>query len=341
MPPEYLTVCGLSRQVIFYVFTELNLRLPLNFDRTGLVPHVPKPTDADSMPPPPVPVSPTHLRHALPPRPPAITTAPIGQVSPDAIALQDMERQRREELLARKRAVQATRKKLQPPTSPGASSIASSRYSPERAIQDVDMMSAQSESVDDFLKTIHPHEHSRLESDHPMDVDEIPGLDTAEPTPPPDVVPLRSPTLGQVTTPSSPLATTPQDRPTFVDYQGPQRRRPTAADFVDMEATKHNGPTERRVPRTLQRKKNGSFAGVGKVRRLVIDLSDSDGETDGDYQMVDPSEDSSSSSTPNISDKYPRTQSPAVLAEKEREIARIRQLIAEKELIKLNVGSSL
>ena len=36
--PEYLAETGLSRQVIFYVFTELRLRLPRNLDPTGLIP---------------------------------------------------------------------------------------------------------------------------------------------------------------------------------------------------------------------------------------------------------------------------------------------------------------
>lgn len=36
--PEYLTDTGLSREVIFYVFTELRLRLPRNLDPTGLIP---------------------------------------------------------------------------------------------------------------------------------------------------------------------------------------------------------------------------------------------------------------------------------------------------------------
>lgn len=36
--PEYLVETGLSREVIFYVFTELRLRLPRNLDPTGLIP---------------------------------------------------------------------------------------------------------------------------------------------------------------------------------------------------------------------------------------------------------------------------------------------------------------
>lgn len=36
--PEYIADTGVSREVIFYVFTELHLRLPRNLDTTGLVP---------------------------------------------------------------------------------------------------------------------------------------------------------------------------------------------------------------------------------------------------------------------------------------------------------------
>lgn len=44
VPPEYLATIGVSREIIFYVFTELHLRLPTNLDITGLVPfHQPPP----------------------------------------------------------------------------------------------------------------------------------------------------------------------------------------------------------------------------------------------------------------------------------------------------------
>lgn len=39
VPPEYLVDCNLSRHVVFYVFTELNLRMPTNLDTTGLFPY--------------------------------------------------------------------------------------------------------------------------------------------------------------------------------------------------------------------------------------------------------------------------------------------------------------
>jgi len=43
VPPEYLIDCGLSREIIYYVFTELNLRLPNNLDIVGIPPYPPPP----------------------------------------------------------------------------------------------------------------------------------------------------------------------------------------------------------------------------------------------------------------------------------------------------------
>jgi hypothetical protein len=43
VPPEYLIDCGLSREIIYYVFTELNLRLPNNLDIAGIPPYPPPP----------------------------------------------------------------------------------------------------------------------------------------------------------------------------------------------------------------------------------------------------------------------------------------------------------
>jgi hypothetical protein len=43
VPPEYLIDCGHSREIIYYVFTELNLRLPSNLDTAGISPYPPPP----------------------------------------------------------------------------------------------------------------------------------------------------------------------------------------------------------------------------------------------------------------------------------------------------------
>lgn len=50
VPPDYLVSCGVSREIMFYVFTELNLRLPPNFDASGITPYPPVPTDFNTTP---------------------------------------------------------------------------------------------------------------------------------------------------------------------------------------------------------------------------------------------------------------------------------------------------
>ncbi|KAF8842143.1 hypothetical protein BDN67DRAFT_409177 [Paxillus ammoniavirescens] len=177
VPPEYLLECNLSRQVIFYVFTELNLRLPSNLDITGLIPY-PTPEMLALMPVPPS-LSPHSLHSssaAMPPpsviparaslagrmsvehidtdtpspdRSPYIKAEPSSPSTTDLpTSLHMIEQQRRQELLARK-AVIASRKARQ---SDSAGLTAPSKD------EDVDMAAPQ--SVDDFLKTIEPVPHS-------------------------------------------------------------------------------------------------------------------------------------------------------------------------------------
>ncbi len=377
IPPTYLVDCGLSREIVYYVFNELNLRLPDNFDTNGLISYLPPPfyhsdvaqEPSSSMPPPPVPSGLQY--HNLPSRPlklsdvqspgpnSALPSSLISTNSPPASELSpvtnlhDMERQRRQELLARK-AVQASRKaKPPPPPSPSNSSIASSRYvSPEQPPQDVEMAT---ETVDDFLKTLEPAEGEA------MDVDEIPGLGRSHPVSKNTsishqqsfmvgrvVLPLSSLTPMNAEQPSSSNSSTPTPTPlqkstsmSSLDGQ-PTRRRPVAADFVDMDGSSRNGNGlangRSHPPHNLRRKMGTGFANVSKMRRLVIDLSDSEGEGDEDYVMGEAGE--YTSSTPTYlptslfgakASRGPRTQSPAILMEKEMEIARMRQLIADKE----------
>ncbi|KZT09380.1 uncharacterized protein LAESUDRAFT_756996 [Laetiporus sulphureus 93-53] len=209
VPPEFLVSCGVSREIVFYVFSELNLRLPSNLDLTGVVPMLP---------------------HGLPDMAQSVSTATQGQQSvprtvplespasqalsasappfvPDASALRlpsspdllDMEQQRRQELLARK-AVLASRKAKQQAVSasPTTSSPVATPATPA-AIErkDVEMASAvPTTTVDDFLKSIEPVSEpdkgkgkastaapappSRTSTFDEMDVDEpIPGLSGA------------------------------------------------------------------------------------------------------------------------------------------------------------------
>ncbi|KAF7346436.1 MADS-box domain-containing protein [Mycena sanguinolenta] len=139
VPPDYLVDCNLSREIVYYVFSELNLRLPKNLDITDLVPYTP--AHMAFLPPKPLagstPVSapaPGQQRSTAPSTPPPTssspTVSPANQNSSAPGSLHDMERQRRQELLARK-AVQASRK-VKPPSA--ASSTASSSHAPPRPL---------------------------------------------------------------------------------------------------------------------------------------------------------------------------------------------------------------
>ncbi|KAI5989074.1 hypothetical protein EDD15DRAFT_2171747, partial [Pisolithus albus] len=201
VPPEYLVEHGISRHIIYYVFTELNLRLPDNLDVSDLVPYPtpemlerltisPSPTtwsfrasSAAAMPPPPV--IPTRdsltdvadradvLMSSSPSRSPQVKAEPSSP-SPTDLSLHAIEQQRRQELLARKAAIASQRAR---------------QGDREVAIQPggtLGLASVPSQSVDDFLKTIEPnHADSsnkgdrksvnlsrKLKSDESMDVDE-------------------------------------------------------------------------------------------------------------------------------------------------------------------------
>ena len=172
VPPEYLLECGLSRHVIFYVFSELNLRLPSNLDTSGLIPY-PTPemlalipispslstrslhSSSSTMPPPstiPARVSLTErmsidTRMSSPDSSPYIKAEPSSPSSIDlsnSRSLLAIEQQRRQELLARKAAI-ASRKARQDPLG---------SVTPSGDQDDISAVPAQ--SVDDFLRTIEP-----------------------------------------------------------------------------------------------------------------------------------------------------------------------------------------
>lgn len=174
--PEYLVDCGPSRHVVFYVFTELNLRMPANLDTTGLIPYptpemmslVPaSPTQShvstsSAMPPPTT--IPSHREFSSPivtsghtPDRPAKLAARLGlripsvgdptnikvePTSPSSQSLHMIEQQRRQELFARKAGVS---RKADQSYSPGGPS----------SIRDVEKAHvAATETVEDFLKSI-------------------------------------------------------------------------------------------------------------------------------------------------------------------------------------------
>ena len=180
VPPEYLMECGLSRHVIFYVFSELNLRLPSNLDTSGLIPY-PTPeilalipvspslslrslrSSTSTMPPPSAIPARASLAERMSmeridtrmssPEPfPYIKAEPSSPSSVDlssSHSLLVIEQQRRQELLARK-AVIASRK-VRPSEPPG--------FAAPPKDQDIYMSAVPAQSVDDFLKTIEPTPH--------------------------------------------------------------------------------------------------------------------------------------------------------------------------------------
>ncbi|KAJ7761581.1 hypothetical protein DFH07DRAFT_815476 [Mycena maculata] len=424
VPPDYLIDCGLSHQIVYYVFSELNLRLPSNLKMAGLIPYTPTHVALYSRPlsetplsaRPEIPASsrPLHGHPSLPPKPltgpdapiasgpspvqrsagspPPPSSPPIPTTSTNG-TLHDMERQRRQELLARK-AVQASRK-VKPPSD--ASSTASSSYVPADPSgvqdQDVEMTPAiATEAVDDFLKTIGeksvtPEALTQPESTDTMDIDEIPGLGGSMSS----YRSTSSSVYGTVNDSHSQMATyTDQvvispgetsfsaapnhslsqsdpppssgesDSTTFglepasydeqlSHHQALQRRgskRPTAADFVDFDPSSRNGHNHGSLPNPLRRK-TASFASVSGHRKLVIDLSDSEGDGE-DYVVHDGAdwEGGSGYSSPapgrypappisagsgRATPPYPGSMTPAVLMAKEDEIRKMREMIAQRE----------
>ncbi|KAI0357433.1 hypothetical protein OH77DRAFT_1398850 [Trametes cingulata] len=428
VPPEYLVNCGLSREMVYYVFVELNLRLPANLDTTGLPPvplpsasQVPQPSKRaslshPSLPPKPQPSTEVSSLASSAPRSLSATAVPFIPSGSDAtsssaassasVTLNDMEQQRRQELLARK-AVLASRKSKQKGTASSPHTAAGHSTAKEDRTAAV-----PPKLVDDFLQSIEPPASTGLRSNgsesltngsshrppsrglYDMDIDDVPGLTSRhEPIteytplrrpPPPPPPPKPAPILA---TPPSPVAprsavSSASDRsyppsstfsfsgtslsyggdddmdvvpglfqtPTPPDDDKPSQtrrgtKRPVAADFVDMEPGPSKG--QGRGPpdffRANIRRKTAGFAGLTQ-RRCVIDLSDS--EDDGmDYmkQVAVPSRTDSrgpKAATPQTTAApTPRQHSPAVtpaiapsiLQEKEEEIRRMRELIAQRE----------
>ncbi|KAI9059302.1 hypothetical protein FKP32DRAFT_1614349 [Trametes sanguinea] len=211
VPPEYLVSCGLSREIVFYVFVELNLRLPSNLDTTGLPPiPIPPASQASSstvLSPQPtqshpgLPLKPSTQADttsgAVPPEPrPLSATAPPfvpgavdlngSSAGPSSASLHDMEQQRRQELLARK-AVLASRKLKKALSSSHAASKHSS------TVGRVANGTIPTKAVDDFLQSIEPATEApptrttiSPPSMYDMDVDDGPITEyTPLPRPPP------------------------------------------------------------------------------------------------------------------------------------------------------------
>jgi hypothetical protein len=380
--PEYLVDCGLSREIVYYVFKELNLRLPTNLDTTGIVEYPPFPHWLLSAPASPghgqssmaslqhAPDSPGTPRHPGPPNvdnkrshgvmsassqdstmmprrsTPSLSPPPAAPVVATNSSLHDMEQQKRQVLLARK-AVQASRR---PKEGPNASSTAESQD------QDVEMaMHVPEESVEDFLKSIGPVQSN--DGDQQSDGDDGLGRSTVEPMD----VDVEESTPGFVVSLGHEVASVDTDHtetavplePLGSSSQGFSRRgtkRPVASDFVDFESAPHVGNGNESEGLPVTRRKAGSFASVSGMRRCVIDLSDSEDDGGGgpgvvgengtgvDYDRGWRGEGSNNGwATPpsvNLGGRVGAI-SPAALVEKEEEIRKMRELIAQRERSRL------
>lgn len=130
-------------------------------------------------------------------------------------------------------------------------------------------------------------------------------------------------------------------------------KRPVASDFVDLDPTPQSGSVTPSAQQSVLRKPRpfNSFAALSTMRRCVIDISDSEDDEDESSSTTEfdrlstmrrltlrPSPSSNvgpprlQKDTPTaVSTTRTTVPSPAMLAEKEREIQRMRELIAKRE----------
>jgi hypothetical protein len=395
--PESLMLCGVTRELIYFTFTELRLRLPAGFDTAGIPQYSPEFLQSlfESQMPVKTPdsVNSTSLMEPqqvqrtdkqIDASSGSTSTAPTIPVS-GSPSLLDIEQQRRCELLARK-AVIASRKGKQPQNSALHTPSPQPTNSPlsNTPSNDVDMSSAEvtpAATVDDFLNSIGPSKPTTAHKPPPppvksesngMDIDEIPGLGgvwvseefdppVAEPTPvpvptdtpPPATLPPDTPS--SIGTPTGPLSSGESTPPLPGDSTAPQRmgaKRPVAADFVDAEKFQShvyypsfpNGQPPTHPSYTNRRP--GGFASITSARRCVINLSDSEDE---EYSEDAPPQsrsfplsrhaslnsqftvNGSFTSISTTSSTGVSSLSSVTLFEKELEIKRMREMIAQKE----------
>ena len=330
VPPEFLVDCGLTKALVFYVFTELNLRLPDNFDSSGIISYNPESFSQRQqsvlMPPPPLPENNRTIdttvevtpRVSTPPLQPSTTAS---WDSPSNADLHDMERQRRQELLARK-AVQASRRlkrstSVEPPLSISHSDSSSSDPPMGTVIS--------TEVIDDFLNSIGPvrdAEHLNgvlppLSDEDDAQIIVVPrqspnsaGLSTSdlsisplspvETHGPPPLTTEPPPTSGDPVASVTSIFSQLSEARFAIDSTSPlspppsthSRRgvRPVASDFVDFDpASGGDGSKSRLEPPAFSsgiiRRLNlaANFRDIGS-RRCVIDLSDSEDDDEQDIK---------------------------------------------------------
>jgi hypothetical protein len=222
--------------------------------------------------------------------------------NPTPEELQDMERQRRQELLARKKVALASRK-IKPPVEANDSDPVHDG--------DIDLAMAPpaaTELVESFLSTIGPsnqvgaiqpnckiisHYFSQvdqpLESDqtskttpqivHATDLEEIPGLGKSRPnlavSLSPQNLDLTPPSYSDsITTSTTPVQPSPE-LPLNRSNRSKGARRPVAFDFVDVEE-RVSSPNSESSSMSRQARSSGMNFSTVTMRRCVIDLSDSE-----------------------------------------------------------------
>ena len=402
VPSDHLLHCGLSRELIYFTFTELRLRLPVGFDTAGIPQYSPEFLESlfESHKPveqPDAVSSVSRIQEQPVKRVDKLADAPSGSTSATPAiptsgspSLLDIEQQRRRELLARK-AVIASRKgkQLQTPALRTPSPQSTNGSSVNTPFKDVEMTPAEiapAATVDDFLNSIGPNQptdiHEPLESSLPvpdgMDVDEIPGLGGIWPSeeltasivePPPAPTPTSTPltsilpvsTPDSVGTPAGPPSSgesTPLLPETSIAPHRRGAKRPVAADFVDAERSHTNSyhhsfsnGQSQSYP-SYGNRRTGGFAGITSTRRCVIDLSDSEDEDYSEemdappqFRSLPPSRHGSFNSHFTVNGQFSATNTPpqaggnslssATLLEKELEIKRMREMIAQKEQTRL------
>lgn len=410
VPVNDLVQSGLSREVIYYVFNELNLQLPDTFDIAGIVPYNPEtysqgphpdmilPTVFSGMRSSVEPDSPTGAPSIRSTTPPAPTKLVSTFDSPANADLHDMERRRRQELMARKAAVQASRKSK--PSIESFTTVVKLEPS-SMETEDVAMTPIVSETVEDFLKSLTPvttvksppivsmppemesvdangadkatitfvdDPELQGQSPHPIIPTSASSADSdlQHTFPPPSSTEVPPTSVGSSITTfshssgSDPELFTPspsdvQITPRQTNTPAPRRgmKRPVASDFVDFDPTPRRNEINARHERSngfarpapVRRLTGTSFHNIGGSRRCVIDLSDSEEEGDM-YQSQPVVEDQTlvrRDKWNNTGVKYPSpapstkppstpgTMSPAALMQKEHEIRKMRELIAQRE----------
>lgn len=391
VPPEYLMQCGVTRELIYFTFTELRLSLPLGFDTAGIPQYSPEFLQSlfesqkhverlDTVSP----TSQMEDQEVQPAEKPSDTPSDSTSITPTTPAsgspsLLDIEQQRRRELLARK-AVIASRKGKQPQTSalrtPSPHSANGSSANTPFKDKDSEMASveiAPAATVDDFLSSIDPSEPlppAKSESEG-MDIDEIPGLGgiwvaeelsspMVEPPPPsastsaPSPSPLLPDTPNSIEISTGPLSSggsTPLLPGDNIASQRLGSKRPVAADFVDAERFQSHSYSSFSNGQPHAKRRLGGFASITSARRCVIDLSDSEDEdypedtdTPPQQRALPPTRHGSLNTYFTAHASFKATNTPpsginslsgVTLLEKELEIKRMREMIAQKEQMRL------